>query len=198
MTMRSLLALILLLALFTTAEAWTTREVSRRIIFVQAVGAVTAARTLPALAIDASMLDELKSSMAKLEPIPDLLEQKEWDKVRSILKLPPVNKLWNLGDVSIVTFGHSGHTMRAILTISLSVAQSQNTILRLAKDTGNVELFELKDDLAYNLQMCDQLTYDNAFVYYQPGSGKYKIKEPQDLARRAIGQIQQAIDMASE
>ena len=61
-----------------------------------------------------------------------------------------------------------------------------------------MELFELKDELAYNLQMCDQLTYDNAFVYFQPGSGKYKIKEPQDLARRAMGQIQQAIEMATE
>jgi hypothetical protein len=59
----------------------------------------------PAMAAAASSLDDdalqdLKLSKTKLEPIPDLLEQKEWDKVRSILKLPPVNKLWNLGDVS--------------------------------------------------------------------------------------------------
>ena len=73
--------------------------------------------------------------------------------------------------------------------------QSQNPVLRLARDTGNVDLFELKDDLAYNLQLCDQLTYDNAFVYYQPGNGKVKIKEPQELARRAMGQIQDVIDL---
>jgi hypothetical protein len=42
---------------------------------------------------------ELKESRDKLKEIPDLLEAKEWDKVRSILKVPPVNKLWNLGDV---------------------------------------------------------------------------------------------------
>ena len=75
--------------------------------------------------------------------------------------------------------------------------QSQNPVLRLARDTGNVDLFELKDDLAYNLQVCDQLTYDNAFVYYQPGNGKVKIKEPQELARRAMVQIQEIIDLAA-
>ena len=44
-------------------------------------------------------LQEMRLSNEKLAAIPDLLEEKEWDKVRSILKLPPVNKLWNLGDV---------------------------------------------------------------------------------------------------
>jgi hypothetical protein len=67
----------------------------------------------------------------------------------------------------------------------------------LAKETGNIDLFELKDELAYNLQMCDQLTYDNAFVYFQPGNGKVKIKEPQQLALMAMKQIQQVIDLAS-
>jgi len=61
-----------------------------------------------------------------------------------------------------------------------------------------VDLFEIKDDLAYTLQMCDQLTYDNAFVYFQPGNGKYKIKEPQQLAKAAMNQIQQIIDMANK
>lgn len=70
--------------------------------------------------------------------------------------------------------------------------------MKIARETGNVDLFEMKDDLAYNLQLCDQLTYDNAFVYFQPGSGKFKIKEPQDLARRAMVQIQDIIDIATE
>jgi hypothetical protein len=76
--------------------------------------------------------------------------------------------------------------------------QSQNIVLQLAKETGNVDLFEIKEDLAYNLQMCDQLTYNNAFVYYQPGNGKFKIKEPQQLATMAMQQIQHAIDLANE
>ena len=47
-------------------------------------------------------INELKESRDKLKEIPDLLEAKEWDKVRSILKVPPVNKLWNLGDVRMI------------------------------------------------------------------------------------------------
>jgi hypothetical protein len=74
------------------------------------------------------------------------------------------------------------------------LGDSQNIVLQLAKDTGNVEWFEVKEDLAYNLQMCDQLTYNNVFVYFQPGNGKIKIKEPQEAAERAISQIQQLLD----
>jgi hypothetical protein len=77
-------------------------------------------------------------------------------------------------------------------------AQSQNTVLKLAKETGNVELFEVKEDLALDLQICDQLTYANAFVYFQPGDGKFKIKEPQEMARAAMAKITQALDMANE
>lgn len=91
------------------------------------------------------MIDELKISRDKLAPIPQLLEDKEWEKVRNILKTPPVNKLWNLGE-------------------------SQNTLFNLAKESGDIDLLELKDELAISLQMCDQFTYDNAFVYYQPGT----------------------------
>ena len=52
-------------------------------------------------------------------------------------------------------------------------------------------MVELKDDIALTLQMCDQLTYDNSFVYFQPGNGKIYIKEPQELARRSMVLIQQ-------
>ena len=91
------------------------------------------------------LISDLTASKSKLEPIPGLLDNGEWDKVRTILKTPPVNQLWNLGD-------------------------SQNTLSKLAKETGEIELLELKDELSISLQMCDQLTYDNAFVYFQPGT----------------------------
>lgn len=32
-----------------------------------------------------------------------------------------------------------------------------------------MELLELKDELAISLQMTDQYSYDNVFIYYQPG-----------------------------
>jgi hypothetical protein len=69
--------------------------------------------------------------------------------------------------------------------------------MTLAKEIEDPELFELKDELSLSLQMCDQLTYANAFIYFQPGNGKVNIKEPQTLAKRAMVQIQQAIDMSS-
>jgi len=39
--------------------------------------------------------------------------------------------------------------------------------------------------------------YDNVFVYFQPGNGKVKIKEPIEMANKALGQLQQAIDSGS-
>lgn len=92
-----------------------------------------------------SLIADLELSLDKLKPIPSLLEKQEWDAVRSILKTPPVNQLWNLGD-------------------------AKNTILQLAKATDEYELIDIKDELSLSLQMCDQLTYDNVFVYYQPGT----------------------------
>jgi hypothetical protein len=173
---RSLLAVLLV----PMISAWSPQAppLSRRTLFQDATAATAAAVTfglaLPsskaqAASVMEELLGELTLSKEKLEAIPSLLEQEEWDKVRTILKTPPVNKLWNLGD-------------------------SQNIVLKLAKESGNVELFELKDDLALNLQTCDQLTYANAFVYTQPGNGKINIKEPQDIVKRAMKQIQQAIE----
>lgn len=115
---------------------------------------------------------ELQTSLEKLQPIPKMLEEQKWDEVRTILKTPPVNKLWNLGD-------------------------SQNTVLKLVKETGNVELFEIKDDLAYSLQICDQLTYANNFIYYQPGNGKLKIKEPIEAINNALRQLDSIIKESS-
>jgi hypothetical protein len=115
---------------------------------------------------------ELQESLTKLQAIPKLLEEQKWDEARTVLKTSPVNKLWNLGD-------------------------GQNTVLKLVKETGNVELFEIKDDLAYNLQMCDQLTYDNNFIYYQPGNGKLKLKEPIEAINTALRQLETIIKESS-
>lgn len=175
-------AIIYFYALFLwlyTAEAFSVEPSSRRDWLNQAVAASAAASTLmiaPQIATAASSttdyIQELQTSKAKIQEIPDLLQNQEWDKVRTILKTPPVNYLWNLGD-------------------------SSNTIMKLAKETGNVDLFEIKDDLAYNLQMCDQLTYDNVFVYFQPGNGKIKIKEPTDVILKAMKQLDEVIQQES-
>ena len=177
-TMTKYLSLRVLLHSVTiiVAIAWSSPQepLSRRDWFQQTAVTTAFVSTLsPQISFAASttdvLLEELQSSQSKLQDIPTFLKNEEWEKVRTILKTPPVNKLWNLGD-------------------------SQNTVLKLAKETGNVEFFELKDEIAYNLQMCDQLTYDNVFVYFQPGNGKIKIKEPTDSILKAISQIQEVVD----
>lgn len=46
--------------------------------------------------------------------------------------------------------------------------------------------------------MSSRARLDNSFVYFQPGNGKLNIKEPKELAKKAMKQIQQAIDLAKE
>ena len=75
------------------------------------------------------------------------------------------------------------------------MGENQNTLTKTAKETGNFDLIEIKDELSVAIQMCDQLTYDNVFIYYQPGNGKVNIKEPVILAERAIKQLAEAINM---
>ena len=85
--------------------AWSgNASPSRRSFFVQtaSVGSFVLSHPANAAVSTADLIEDLKLSKARLEPINELLEQKEWEKVRSILKVPPVNKLWNLGDVSYI------------------------------------------------------------------------------------------------
>ena len=42
------------------------------------------------------------------------------------------------------------------------------------------------------LQLADEYTYANNFIYYQPGNGKVKIKEPRDqiiLASKKLNDV---------
>ena len=95
----STVALLLLSVLFESSAAWSAQINSRR-GFLTTAGGIALTVSLPANAVDSSLLDDLRASKAKMEPIPDLLEKQDWEAVRQILKTPPVNKLWNLGDVS--------------------------------------------------------------------------------------------------
>ena len=143
----------------------------RQISQVAFVGSVSLSG-LPtsAMAASASYLQDLESSYDILLKVPDLLRDQKWDEARTLLKTPPVNYLWNMGE-------------------------NQNTLTKAAKETGNFDLIELKDELSLSIQMCDQLTYDNVFVYFQPGNGKVKTKEPVDLAVKAGKQLAEAIEM---
>lgn len=158
-----------------------TNDESRRSFLATLTTASLAAATTtllssqPALAAETkeSLVADLSTSLTKIRTIPPLLEAAEWDKVRTVLKTQPVNGLWNLGE-------------------------SQNTLVKLAKETGEFDLMEMKDELAISLQMTDQYSYDNNFIYYQPGNGKLKTKEPLEMAKKAIIQLEEAVAAAEK
>ena len=110
----------------------------------------------------------MEGSLQKLQPIPGLIETEKWDEIRTILKTPPVNTLWNLGD-------------------------GVNPVMKLIKETGNVELVDLKDELAYSLQMTDQFVYANNFIAFQPGNGKLKVNEPKEAISNAMSQLERIL-----
>ena len=161
-----------------SSESMTTTS-RRNFVFATATALVPAAGMMlmsPSAALAAAgetkvLLEQLELSRQKIDAIPSLLQKEEWEAVRQILKTPPVNFLWNMGD-------------------------SKNPVLQLAKATDEFELIDLKDELSLSLQICDQLTYDNVFVYYQPGNGKVKVKEPTELAVKAMKQLDEAIQVA--
>ena len=136
--------------------SFTPTGVSRRAVLA-AAGPLTLAPVLPTWAAapvsEADLLKELADVKEALLPLPALLDEEKWDAVRSVLKTPPVANLWNLGE-------------------------KKNTLRILADKRDDIELFELADDVAGALQLADQFTYDNNFIYFQPGNGKVKIKEP--------------------
>ena len=116
---------------------------------------------------EASLVAELKTVRELLEPLPGLLAEEKWDAVRDVLKKPPTANLWNLGE-------------------------EKNPMRKLADLRDDVEQFELADEISGALQLADQFTYSNNFIYYQPGNGKVKIKEPQqqiEIARKKLAEF---------
>ena len=117
---------------------------------------------------EAALLAELVAVREALKPLPELLDQEKWDEVRAVLKKPPTATLWNLGE-------------------------AKNPMRKLADLRDDVELFELADEISGALQLADQFTYDNNFIYFQPGNGKVKIKEPKQQIKIAGEKLTQMI-----
>ena len=157
----------------SSRRAWLQHHVGPLVtttaVVVAAVIGATAAPPVVMAATESTttqdLIHEMAESLRKLQPIPGLIETEKWDEIRTILKTPPVNTLWNLGE-------------------------GVNPVMNVIKATGNVELVELKDELAYSLQMTDQFVYANNFIAFQPGNGKLKVKEPQEAITKAMSQLE--------
>ena len=139
-----------------TDTSSSATDTSRRTFLSTTIAATAVSSSFATLPIQSAyaaadskdaLIADLQTSLTKIETIPSLVDSAEWDKIRTVLKTTPVVELWNLGE-------------------------SKNTLVKLAKETGEFDLMEMKDELAISLQMTDQYSYDNNFIYYQPG--KYK------------------------
>ena len=162
------------LLMHSESESESTQLTSRRsFLSTMATLPIITTALQPAYADEKSLMNDLTTSLDKISTIPALLKEAEWDKVRTVLKTPPVNSLWNLGE-------------------------SSNPLQKLALATDNIELLELKDELSISLQMTDQYSYDNVFIYYQPGNGKVKTKEPMEMAEKAIRELREAVDILTK
>mmetsp|Transcript_6416 Transcript_6416/g.17416 ORF Transcript_6416/g.17416 Transcript_6416/m.17416 type:complete len:179 (+) Transcript_6416:133-669(+) len=139
-------------------------------------GLAPSALLFPALAARAeenekALITELVTIRKSLDKVPDLIDAADWDGARTILKNPPVANLWNLG-------------------------ASKNTIRKLAAARGDdVEVIEFTDDVAGALQLADQFCYDNVFIYFQPGNGKAKVKEPKDQVKIAKAKLDELLQL---
>jgi len=113
--------------------------------------------------------DFAKESREALGPLPGLLASESWDSVRTVLKIK-LGKLWALGE-------------------------AQNPIVQFAKGGEEPELFEMAEELSTALQLADQFTYDNVFIYFQPGAGKVNIKEPTKQVLAAEKKLDEIIEI---
>eukprot|EP00929_Paragymnodinium_shiwhaense_P000139 TRINITY_DN100384_c0_g1_i1.p2 TRINITY_DN100384_c0_g1~~TRINITY_DN100384_c0_g1_i1.p2 ORF type:complete len:209 (+),score=68.76 TRINITY_DN100384_c0_g1_i1:73-699(+) len=148
----------------------------RQALAASVVGGLTAASSQvePAMAKEdlKALWKELKESRNALVPLPKLLGEQEWDKVRTVLGFPPVALLWQLGP-------------------------SRNTLKKLGTELGDVDMLETMENIQDNLSKVDNIAYDNSFVYTQPGAGKFNIKEPQEVLQETIKKLDQLLASAA-
>jgi len=136
---------------------------------VSGAAALVSLPALSAMAADdpAAVLDQAKAIRKALDlaAINKLIDAEQWDQVRSIFKVPPVNYAWEQSQ------------------------SKKNPFKKLAGIKDDVELFEEVDEIAAALQLADQYCYSNTFIYTQPGNGKVKIKEPKQQVQIAVNKI---------
>ncbi|CAE7234515.1 unnamed protein product [Symbiodinium pilosum] len=92
---------------------------------------------LPAAAVAESneeLISLLRQQRELLEPLPKMLKDQKWDNVRSVLKTPPVAYLWNLG-------------------------MDKNNLKKLGDSLGEIQVLELMDEIASDLQTADEISY---------------------------------------
>lgn len=168
MSMRVALLLALSGAVRALApQASPASQLRRRVCLAPLLAPVAGLASQPAHAASNTKKDA-EAVLVKLEPLAGYIDDAKWDSVRTVLKTSPIAELWNLG-------------------------ASKNWLRAEALAAGDPELIELSEDLSSALQLTDQYVYDNNFIYFQPGNGKLKYKEPKDQVKVAQSKLKQII-----
>mmetsp|Transcript_105782 Transcript_105782/g.252319 ORF Transcript_105782/g.252319 Transcript_105782/m.252319 type:complete len:176 (+) Transcript_105782:72-599(+) len=118
------------------------------------------------------LIGAIKKDRELLDRVPGLLKEQKWDSVRSVLKVPPVSLLWNLG-------------------------LDKNPLKKLGDNLGDVQVLEAMDDISSALQTADEIAYSNVYVYGQPGEGKVKIEEPIIFVKTAMSKLDEVLQLVS-
>jgi len=179
---------LLALATATEVSGLSIRVSRQHFIATASTAALGVPNAVRAAQTEADLLKDLATAQAKLAELPRLVGDQQWDPIRSELRQPAINALWNTMD-------------------------SGNTLRKLAKSRGDPEIIEAAETVAQTLRDVDQIVYSNAFSMEGKmagaglrttgdgvggkaqggGGGQYRIKEPQELLRAAARSIDDVI-----
>mmetsp|Transcript_42037 Transcript_42037/g.76315 ORF Transcript_42037/g.76315 Transcript_42037/m.76315 type:complete len:203 (+) Transcript_42037:41-649(+) len=120
----------------------------------------------------AQLLAALREQRALLDPILARIDDKQWDSIRFTLKNPPLQYIWDC-------------------------AMAKNTVRKLGEVLADEEILAAFEEITSGMQSVDEYMYTNAFVYTQPGSGKFKIDEPKSELRKVMQSLDRVIQLAS-
>jgi len=153
------------------SQAATRREVMLPMFMAGAAG-VQAAPSASAAPSTAELLETAKINRKLLEPLPARIDAKEFDAVRFVIKNPPIQFIWDC-------------------------ANSRNTVRQLGESLADEEILNLFDEITTDMQNVDEYLYANAFVYTQPGDGKFRIEQPKEYLAKVMNSLDKVIKIAS-
>ena len=87
---------------------------------------------------DEDLLLQIKEARKQLDPIPELIKQEQWDKIRAILVKPPISGCWT--------------------------SRGKNKLLEdFADQLDDIEALEFKEEVISHLRYLDMAAYNNVF-----------------------------------
>ena len=198
-------------AKLTPASHRIASQLRRRVCLAPLLAPVAGLASQPAHAASNTKKDA-EAVLVKLEPLAGYIDDAKWDSVRTVLKTyvarrprPPFAP--RPRERAAASFRAAPErtsraaprarrrprSRRSPIAELWNLGASKNWLRAEALAAGDPELIELSEDLSSALQLTDQYVYDNNFIYFQPGNGKLKYKEPKDQVKVAQSKLKQII-----